>query len=293
MTVSVIIPNYNHSRYLKQRINSVLNQTYKDFELIILDDFSSDNSCEIINEYVAAYPDIITNYNEFKTGGPFVQWNTGVKMARGNFIWIAESDDSSDSDFLEKTVSIMEQSENTGLVFCDSKIFNERRGIEYLSSERVAFKKCLREFSGDRKVSLRTFLENPIVNASSVLFRKSTYVESGWADPSMKFCGDWLLYIKMMLRSDIKYIPEPLNIFRLHSGSTYHNYYRSNIFMIEKIKIYFYMIREAKFSVIFYFLVVKKIIKVLFIRLINFFRIQSFLIPDLPRVPKTAKYEKE
>ena len=99
--VSVIIPSYNHEKFLKERIDSVLNQTFQDFELIILDDLSPDNSREIIESY-RAHPKVSQIiYNEKNSGSTFFQWNKAVlSLAKGEFIWIAESDDVADPKFL-------------------------------------------------------------------------------------------------------------------------------------------------------------------------------------------------
>ena len=93
MKVSVIIPNYNHAKFLKQRIDTVINQTYRDFEIIIIDDCSTDNSREIIEEYASRYHFISGYFNTSNSGSPFTQWDSGVNKAKGEFIWIAESDD--------------------------------------------------------------------------------------------------------------------------------------------------------------------------------------------------------
>lgn len=291
LTVSVIIPNYNHSKYLRQRIDSILNQTYRDFELIILDDCSLDNSREIINEYKANYPEIITYFNSTNSGSPFSCWNLGTQMSKGEYLWIAESDDNAEPEFLRKTVAVLKQSVRTGLVFCDSKITNEVKGIEYLASERPAVRNSNdlnKVLSGKREFSMKSFIENPVVNVSSVLFRKDVYLEAGGGNPSMQFCGDWLLYMKIFLKSGIKYVPEPLNIFRLHSDSQYHHYYQSNKFVAEIMRIYLFMIQHAQFSFFLYLLIMKKIVKNLILRLIYFLRLE-FLLPELPRVPAVAR----
>jgi cellulose synthase/poly-beta-1,6-N-acetylglucosamine synthase-like glycosyltransferase len=89
--VSVIIPNYNHARYLRQRIESVVGQTYQDFEVILLDDCSTDESRSIIDEY-ARDPRVRIEFNQKNSGNTFKQWNKGVKLARGEYVWVAESD---------------------------------------------------------------------------------------------------------------------------------------------------------------------------------------------------------
>src|SRR5438034_11203510 len=88
LTVSVIIPNYNHARYLRKRIESVLTQTYQDFEVILLDDCSTDESRSIIGEY-RIDPRVRIELNEQNSGNTFKQWNKGVGLARGTYVWIA------------------------------------------------------------------------------------------------------------------------------------------------------------------------------------------------------------
>ncbi|HVB58282.1 MAG TPA: glycosyltransferase family 2 protein, partial [Candidatus Acidoferrales bacterium] len=91
-TVSVIVPNYNHARFLRKRIDSVLQQTFQDFELILLDDCSTDDSRSILSSY-AGDPRIRIEFNDANSGSTFKQWNKGVRLARGKYVWIAESDD--------------------------------------------------------------------------------------------------------------------------------------------------------------------------------------------------------
>jgi glycosyltransferase involved in cell wall biosynthesis len=122
MKVSVIIPNYNHSKYLKQRIDSVLNQTFTDFELIILDDASTDCSREIIEDYTSLHPDILSYYNKNNSGSPFAQWDYGVRIAKGDYIWIAESDDFASEFFLERTTALLDENNSLGFVYCESKV---------------------------------------------------------------------------------------------------------------------------------------------------------------------------
>lgn len=253
MKVSVIIPNYNHAGYLKQRIDSILNQTYRDFELIILDDFSTDNSRDIIEEYTSRFPFIISYFNSSNSGSPFIQWDYGVGKAKGEFIWIAESDDFAEPTFLEKTTAIIVENENLGFVYCNSNMIDNQKHTEYLSSEynkRLDSSKWLHDYinKGKEELSDFLFLNCTIHNVSGVLFRKSKYIEAGFADQSMKLCGDWYIYIRIMLISDIAYISEPLNTLRLHSASTFNTYFISNIFLKEVLRIYFFVIKHIKIS---------------------------------------------
>src|SRR5438874_4285236 len=107
-TVSVIVPNYNHAPYLLRRIDSILAQTYRDFELILLDDCSTDDSREILTSY-RDNPRVRIEFNAKNSGSVFKQWNKGVQLARGRYIWIAESDDYADPRSLARIVPILEE----------------------------------------------------------------------------------------------------------------------------------------------------------------------------------------
>ena len=102
--VSVIIPNYCHAPYLRQRIDSVLAQSYPDFEVVLLDDCSTDGSREVIERY-RNHPRIKQIvYNDRNGGSAFAQWRKGFALTQGEYIWIAESDDYADPAFLERCV---------------------------------------------------------------------------------------------------------------------------------------------------------------------------------------------
>jgi len=118
--VSVIIPNYNHARFLKDRIDSVLKQTFQDFELIILDDLSPDNSRDIINSY-ADHPrvtHIVLNTENSKN--TFKQWEKGIALASGKYIWLAESDDKAEPDLLASLMKGFHDNEAVTVSFCES-----------------------------------------------------------------------------------------------------------------------------------------------------------------------------
>ena len=101
-TVSVIVPNYNHAPFLKQRIDSILRQTYQDFELILLDDCSTDGSREIMESYRNNPHVSHIVYGESNSGSAFRQWDKGIALAKGEWIWVAESDDYCEPFFLER-----------------------------------------------------------------------------------------------------------------------------------------------------------------------------------------------
>ena len=92
--VSIIVPNFNHAHFLRQRLETIYNQTYKNFEVILLDDASTDNSQNILREFQKIHSDNTRLLiNEKNSGGVFYQWRKGIEISRGDLIWIAESDD--------------------------------------------------------------------------------------------------------------------------------------------------------------------------------------------------------
>src|SRR6202007_216262 len=114
--VSIVVPNYNHAKYLRQRIESVLEQTYRDFEVILLDDCSTDESRSIISEY-AADPRVRVEFNERNSGSTFKQWNKGVGLAKGKYVWIAESDDYADKMLLERLAAVLDSEARIAIAY--------------------------------------------------------------------------------------------------------------------------------------------------------------------------------
>lgn len=223
--VSVILPNYNHAPYLEKRINSILQQTYKDFELIILDDCSIDNSREIINQYASNYDCIRVHFNQENTGSTFKQWNKGVQLAHGEYIWFAESDDYADEHLLEKMLPVLLDNPNIGMVYCMSHKVNEYdkiigdaipRDNENINPER--WEKNFMN-NGAQECAEVMIYKNVIANASGLLFCKKVFIECGGAEENLRLCGDWLTYTKMLKFTDIAFIADHLNYFRVHSNT--------------------------------------------------------------------------
>jgi glycosyltransferase involved in cell wall biosynthesis len=225
--VTVIIPSYNHAPFLDKRIQSVLNQTYQDFEVLIQDDCSTDNSREIIEEYAKTDSRIRTVFNNVNTGTTFRQWNTGVSQAQGEYIWIAESDDFSQANFLEVMVDRLEQFPSAGLTYCQSWIVDENNNILYSGLKWIAKEftdRWEQDFFNSGKDECRKYLivHNTIFNASAVVFRKAIYEQAGMAVEYFKYVGDWMQWVKMLLISDVVYVADHLNYFRKHQQTTRH-----------------------------------------------------------------------
>jgi glycosyltransferase involved in cell wall biosynthesis len=221
--VSVIVPNYNHARFLPQRLDSVLGQTFKDFELILLDDCSTDDSRSILAEYADDLR-VKIELNEVNSGSTFKQWNKGVRLARGEYVWIAESDDYADETLLERLVKVLDAEPQVVFVNCRSwRVYADGRLDGYADSDLVDVDrdKWTNDFNTDGRDECRNYFVylNPVFNASSVLFRKGIYERVGGADETLRFCGDWKLWAAMALKGRVAHIRESLNYYRVHTVS--------------------------------------------------------------------------
>lgn len=219
----MIIPSYNYAEYLPGRIESVLNQTYRDFEVIVIDDASSDASPQIISRYLNDRR-IRAVFREQNSGNLFRNWNLGVEMAGGEYIWIAESDDLADERFLEMMIISLDRYPSAGLAYCQSLMVDKNGKIAGSMLDHTAdldAERWTRSWVNSGKDECARFLvfKNTIPNASAVLFRKRTYLEAGGADESVRYGNDWLTWVSMLQISDVCYVHEPLNFYRCHSGS--------------------------------------------------------------------------
>jgi len=241
--VSVIIPNYNHARFLEKRIQSVLDQTFQDLEVIILDDASTDNSREIIEGY-RSHPKVVhIEYNESNGGTPFKQWNKGVRLARGAYIWIAESDDYADERFLEVMVSHLDFDPQLGLVNCQSWIVDDQDRVTGLYPRYSGNDRWTYSYRNNGQNECENFLISSctIPNASAVLCRRDAYLNTGQANESFQECGDWWMWVKILMVSDICFIAQPLNYFRSHATNQTKKFKGTTQWFVEQLEVVGYI----------------------------------------------------
>lgn len=238
--VSVIIPNYNHARFLSQRFESILNQTYDNFEIIILDDKSNDNSIDVINRYKDNSKISKIIINEENSGSPFIQWEKGFNYANGELIWIAESDDSCEPNLLELLVKEFENDDKCTLAFCKS-IKIDTEGI---SIGEAGMKKDM-HLTGISFFKHYLYRFCYINNASSALFRKSALSNIDWRHSNFRGSGDWLLWIEISRQGNVAYIDQPLNYYRIHGSNTTTIQLHSGKNEAEAIDVYRFMREKA------------------------------------------------
>ena len=234
--VSVIIPNYNHERFLSRRIESVLNQTYKNFEVIILDDKSSDNSVEVIKRYENDNHVSHMIINEENSGSTFKQWEKGFNLAKGELIWIAESDDDCAPTFLDTLTQPFISDDNCMISFCKSKKIDSEGRVYDEEGFDFSF-----NMNGLDFIRKHLCHHNYISNASAVLFKKKTLHMIDWSFTSYKGCGDWIVWIEIAKCGNIAYSNLPLNYFRIHNTNTTRMQAFSGKNEIEGMEVYRFM----------------------------------------------------
>ncbi len=221
--ISVIVPNYNHARFLRRRLDTIMAQTFQDFELILLDDCSTDESRSILREY-SYDPRVRLEFNEANSGTTFKQWNKGIQLAQGEYVWIAESDDYADAHLLKRLLGLVENDPVVAFAYCRSWRTTEDDRLDGFvdfypdarDPRRWAEDFCLDGPEMCRKYFVRA---NPVPNASAVLFRRAIYERVSGPDCSLRLCADWKLWAAMALAGKVAYIAEPLNYFRFHDAS--------------------------------------------------------------------------
>lgn len=219
--VTVIVPNYNHAQYLPKRIESVINQTYNNIEILLLDDCSTDDSRSVLQHYSAIDKRIQLVFNEKNSGSTFKQWNKGIALATGKYVWIAESDDYADNDFLSKLVAKLESDEKIGLAYCSSWFIDENNKLLHTDQQFFASLDPLlwtHDFVEEGLLLIRKYMfnRNIIPNASAVVIRLSVLNQVGPADATKKLNGDWLYWARILSISKVAYLANSLNYFRQH-----------------------------------------------------------------------------
>jgi glycosyltransferase involved in cell wall biosynthesis len=221
--LSVIVPNYNHARFLRRRVDTILLQTFQDFELILLDDCSTDDSRSILTSY-ARDPRVRIEFNSVNSGSCFKQWNKGVRLARGKYIWIAESDDYADERLLERLVAAVESDPKVAFAYCLSwgiRADGTADGFADRYLSHLSLDRWRADFVVNGREECQTYFvrTNVVPNASAVVFRKEVYESVGGADETLRMCGDWKLWAAMAMTGKLAYISKPLNYFRFHGAS--------------------------------------------------------------------------
>ncbi|MFR2534525.1 MAG: glycosyltransferase [Clostridia bacterium] len=224
--VSVIIPNYNYQDFIIERIDSILMQTYPIYELLILDDCSTDESVKVIEEKIKTITDIPVQFvkNETNSGCVFKQWKKGFDLAKGDYIWIAEADDSAENNFVEELIKAFED-EKVVLSYCESARIDENNLLIRAKSDDL-YDMCrtgewdhsyIKE--GKEEIIEHLSVTNTILNVSSVIWKKEEYSDIFAKAGEFKVAGDWYIYYNILKNGKIAWNSKALNYYRKHSKS--------------------------------------------------------------------------
>lgn len=236
--VSIIVPFYNHEKFAIDRIKSIENQGFKDFEAIILDDCSTDSTLDVVKLEIPDHRFKVFG-NQKNSGSPFAQWEKGVQLALAEIVWVAEGDDSCDSNFLEVLTPyfndpILNIASARTQIIDENGVISEGALNAYL--DRAYTEKFNRSYINDGYIEVNQNLGVmcTLVNASGLLIRKSSLGDSLISAKKFKMCGDWLIYLNCLKHGKISYDITTSNYFRRHSSSQVHKIEGTPLYFSER-----------------------------------------------------------
>lgn len=226
LTISVVVPSYNHAAFIEQRLSSILTQRRAPCEIIVIDDASQDDSATLARAFAAsAAVPIRVIARAQNSGSPFAAWAEGARLAKGDLLWIAESDDVADPRLLERLAPFLENDERIVMAYCQSAAIGKQG--EWLADDHLFYTDDIdphrweRPYivSGEAEIASALAIKNTIPNVSAVLFRRHQVAEIAPALSSDRYCGDWRAYAMLAERGWIGYSPEALNHTRRHADN--------------------------------------------------------------------------
>jgi glycosyltransferase involved in cell wall biosynthesis len=223
--VSVVVPNYNCGPYLQQRIDSIFNQTFKDLEILLLDDCSTDGSEKLLYENAAGRSNVTVFPSQANSGSVFRAWERGILAATGDYVWIAEADDWCEPDFLANILGAIEVSPGVRLAYgrsvpadANGTITGDYNEVYLDNIAPGRWRKSYVE-SGRNEVNAALGRANSIPNASAVLVTRPAAVRAIGTASRFRLAGDWAYYVKALAGGKIAYVDEAINYHRRH-GTT-------------------------------------------------------------------------
>lgn len=210
--VSIIIPTYNRSKLLSEAVKSLQEQTYENFEIIIVDDCSTDCTEEAVKKMEDER--IVYVKHEMNKGGSEAR-NTGLRHATGGFIGFLDSDDQWQHDKLERQMEVFREYSDVGVVYTGMKVYQGK----YLVKEVIP------KYQGDLLAKLVE--SNCIYTTSSILVKREVLEKVGGFDSSLPSCQDWDLYLRLAQVSRFGFVEDSLVLYHLHPGDRISTNYKA------------------------------------------------------------------
>jgi glycosyltransferase involved in cell wall biosynthesis len=207
--ISVVIPTYNYANFLGEAIQSVLDQTFTDFELIIVDNCSTDNTDEVVTKYLS--DSRVSYYKNDTNLGLVGNWNKCLEYARGEYIKFLCADDKFRPQLLEKYVAVMDTHPNLALLSAYNEIFGARSLCRISPFKGYVHAPLVIEDLLGRNNRLRS--------PSVCMFRKQHAEQAGRFNPKLHQYADRDYYIRLLAFGDCYFLPEPLCFARTHPGT--------------------------------------------------------------------------
>jgi len=236
--ISICMPNYNYEHYIKEAIESILSQTYSNFELIIVDDASTDNSAEIIKSFNDPRIKLYQNTSNIFM---FPTINKAIKQAKGDIIAVIHSDDLYEKTFLEEIVKAYND-------YPDKKVFIS--GVNFYHSESN-YKIPWHPYKtggikSQKEVLLVLATYNNIGNGVNVAIQKDCINKVGFFTETFKYIGDYDYWLRLAEEYDFVYIPKILANYRIHDSNITHSLVKDMIFFREGYEVFNKNISESK-----------------------------------------------
>ena len=227
--VSICIPNYNYGNYIGDAIQSVLDQSFTDFELIIVDNCSTDDSENVIQKFT----DRRIKYFKNETNiGAIRNCNKCVYLAKGEYIFLLHADDQMMPNLLEKEAKILDEHPNVGLV-CSSYILKTGTYTKSVASSN-------NDYIADGIDEFKKHIVKGYLVWATMMTRRDCYETIGLYDENMQYAVDGDMIVRILLKYDLAYVSKPMICRTSHGnswGNSYNDYYKMNMAMIDRIKL--------------------------------------------------------
>lgn len=208
--VSVVIPTFNRSAFLRQTVTSVLAQTHPDFEIIISDNASTDDTAAV----VAAFPDGRVNYfRNDRNLGMVPNWNAGIRSARGAYVVLLEDDNWWRPEYLARAAGTLDQHPDIAFMHTAVHLTDAQGRVVQV------FKRWRSDRICDKRAELIDLMQGNKIYLSTAMARRSVVESVGLFDETIPFTPDWDMWLRLYTYYDGAFVAEPLVFYRQHEAN--------------------------------------------------------------------------
>jgi glycosyltransferase involved in cell wall biosynthesis len=220
--VSVILPNYNYARYLKECLRSILRQSFDDFDLLYVDDASTDASNAIVETF-RENPKLRVQTHATNSGTVYRRWNEAAREAKGDWLWFPNADDAIRPNFLRELLALADAHPRVAVVHARNMRMDAGGRIvgDGWAGQPELVGRLRRDYvaAGHEEV---LYLSGGcyLTSASALILRRDAFQAAGGFDERLWGCADYDLYLRILHQHDIAYRAEPLAYYRIHGENT-------------------------------------------------------------------------